>query len=168
MDEDGIDVELDEDGIDVELSGGMNDNKMSISPNIGALADHLKRLSEVKVVGEERGELRTIFENLNFIYIGPIDGHDFEAMIAALNQAKKIKGPKLVHVITKKGKGFREAEKDSVLYHSACAFDRETGIKNNSHTYTDVFSKTITKLAGNNKKIIGITAAMVCGVGLNE
>lgn len=147
----------------------LNDNKMSISPNIGAVAEHLKRLSEIKVEGMERGELRSIFENLNFVYLGPIDGHNFQSLISAFKRAKKIKGPKIIHVLTKKGRGFKVAEDDAVAYHSACTYDPERGIQDNhSYTYTDVFSKTIAKLAAKNKKIIGITAAMVCGVGLNE
>ncbi len=147
----------------------LNDNKMSISPNIGAVAEHLKRLSEVKIEGMERGELRSIFENLNFVYLGPIDGHNFQSLISTFKRAKKIKGPKIIHVLTKKGSGFKVAEDDAAAYHSACTYDPERGVQDNhSYTYTDVFSKTITKLAAKNKKIIGITAAMVCGVGLNE
>lgn len=119
-----------------------------------------------------------LFEGLNFRYFGPIDGHDTENMVRILKDLKKIKGPKLLHVITKKGKGFKPAEEDQTRWHAAPGkFDTETGvviknpnIENQKEPikYQDVFGETIVELAKDNEKIVGITPAMPTGCSLNK
>lgn len=150
----------------------LNDNKMSISPNVGAVARHLQKLSMVRLEGQKPTNIQTIFENLNFKYLGPIDGHDLDQLIDTFSEIKKVHGPLLIHVLTKKGKGFQAAEKKSALFHSAPAFDRESGelIKKNGcpKSYTEIFSETLVELARKNPRLIGITAAMPAGVGLDK
>lgn len=110
------------------------------------------------------------FEELGFQYIGPIDGHNLQALIETLRNIKKLKGPLLVHVITKKGKGYRFAETDPERFHGVPQFDISTGEtkKEKNLTYTDVFGSTILKLAEKDEKIIAITAAMSLGTGLSR
>ena len=114
-----------------------------------------------------------LFESLGFRYFGPIDGHDIEGLVEVLSQLKAIKGPKLLHVITKKGKGLRTAEKHPVTYHAPGLFNAETGAQiKNTHTgqplkYQDVFGHTIVELAKRNTRIVGITPAMPTGCSLN-
>ncbi|MDI3310217.1 MAG: 1-deoxy-D-xylulose-5-phosphate synthase, partial [Thermoanaerobacterium sp.] len=108
------------------------------------------------------------FEEMGFTYLGPIDGHDLDSLIDVLKRAKKMNGPILIHVITKKGKGYVFAEDNPDKFHSAGIFDIGTGeFKKKADTYSDVFGKTLTHLAENNKKIVAITAAMPDGTGLN-
>lgn len=110
-----------------------------------------------------------LFEELGFKYIGPLDGHDTTELIKVMNQAKKMSGPILLHVITKKGKGYTKAEKYPENFHGVGAFDVKTGkvlkLKDRD-TYSDVFGKTILDIATTNKKIVAITAAMPSGTGL--
>lgn len=149
----------------------LNDNEMGIDPNVGALKKYLTSVK--KGVENNLNSLSTsqenIFEALNFSYYGPVDGHDINALIEVLNTLKKIKGPKFLHVITKKGKGLRQAEKDQITYHAPGKFDAKTGdlciekdIKQ-AAKFQDVFGETLVELAENNPNIIGITPAMPTG-----
>jgi len=142
----------------------LNDNEMGIDPNVGALKKYLTSVKKGVDVHK-----KNIFEALNFSYSGPIDGHDLDVLIAELNRLKTIKGPKFLHVITKKGKGLRQAELDQITYHAPGNFDANTGelIVNSSEKlppkYQDVFGETLVELAEKNAKIIGITPAMPTG-----
>lgn len=111
-----------------------------------------------------------IFDDLGFKYIGPLNGHDITTLKNALNQVKKLEGPVLVHVITKKGKGYPPAERNPGLFHGIGKFDVVSGepIKSDDNipTYTEVFGKTLTELAKNDERIVAITAAMPAGTGL--
>ena len=113
-----------------------------------------------------------IFEALNFNYSGPIDGHDFKAIISELERLKTVKGPKFLHVITTKGKGLKQAEADQVKYHAPGKFDAKTGDLAAKPTlvqppkYQDVFGHTLVELAKQNSKIVGITPAMPTGSSL--
>ncbi|MCQ2294492.1 MAG: 1-deoxy-D-xylulose-5-phosphate synthase [Bacteroidales bacterium] len=114
-----------------------------------------------------------LFESLGFRYFGPIDGHDIDHLVEVLSKLKTINGPKLLHVVTKKGKGLRSAEKNPVTYHAPGKFDAETGNQITKSTngeplkYQDVFGRTIIELAEKNPKIVGITPAMPTGCSLN-
>ncbi len=191
---------------DANLTIILNDNCMSIDPNVGALKKYLTDMStsptfnnirndiwqvlgKLKTVGESaRGIAKTIekslksfvldnsnlFEALNLRYFGPIDGHDINHLVKTLNDLKKIPGPKLLHCITKKGKGYTLAEKHQTKWHATGKFDIESGkslaAKSNKKTppkYQDVFGHTIVELANSNKKIVGITPAMPSGSSLN-
>ena len=149
----------------------LNDNEMGIDPNVGALKNYLTSVK--KGNGNRKTSLcdeqDNIFEALNFSYSGPVDGHDIESLIKELNRLKSIKGPKFLHVITKKGKGLRQAEIDQVTYHAPGIFDANTGdLIKGDHLdlppkFQDVFGETLVELAENNDKIIGITPAMPTG-----
>lgn len=114
-----------------------------------------------------------LFEALNIRYFGPVDGHDVELLVKLLGQLKKIPGPKLLHVITKKGKGYHPAEENQTLFHAPGKFDKVTGAQvktgngDDPPRYQDVFGETILELARSNDKIIGITPAMLTGSSLN-
>ena len=142
----------------------LNDNEMGIDPNVGALKLYLTSIKKGKDVHK-----KNIFEALNFSYFGPVDGHDLKALVEVLGELKKIKGPKFLHVITKKGKGLDQAEKDQVTYHAPGEFNAKTGelkIEENLHMppkFQDVFGLTLVELAVLNEKIIGITPAMPTG-----
>ena len=144
----------------------LNDNAIGIDPSVGALKQYLTNVKK----GTQKQD--NIFEALNFEYSGPIDGHDLKALISELKRLKSINGPKFLHVITTKGKGLRQAEKDQVKYHAPGKFDAETGdifTKNNEDLppkYQDVFGHTLLELAKSNKNIIGITPAMPTGSSL--
>ena len=184
----------------------LNDNEMSISPNVGAISRYLNkvRLSDpVQFISDnieeqfkhlpffgdsltpEMERLRegvkrlampkvgAVIEELGFKYFGPIDGHNIEELISTFKQAHKATGPVFVHVSTVKGKGYEIAEKDQVGYHAQSPFSLATGkaIPSNTPTppsYSKVFAHTLTTLAQNNSKIIGITAAMATGTGLDK
>lgn len=179
----------------------LNDNEMSISKNVGAMSEYLYQLrtgetynkikhdiegwlknmdfgSDVlKAIRRLKGSVKylmvptSIFEELGFTYLGPVDGHDVAGLIEVLQAAKKIDGPVLVHVLTKKGKGYKPAEESPNKFHGTGPFDIATGKKIANPTapitYTEVFGKTITELADADKNIIGITAAMPDGTGLS-
>ncbi|PKL91459.1 MAG: 1-deoxy-D-xylulose-5-phosphate synthase [Candidatus Goldiibacteriota bacterium HGW-Goldbacteria-1] len=137
-------------------------------PKIGVPASHvIKHLEEGVKSIFSRG---IIFEDLGFMCYGPIDGHDIELLCFAINNMKMIKGPKLLHVITKKGKGYEPAEKNPTLFHGIGGFDRETGEplkpKICGTAYSKVFSEKLVRLASKNKKIIAIVAAMIEGTNL--
>ncbi len=144
----------------------LNDNAMGIDPSVGALK---KYLTNVKI-GTAKEE--NIFECLNFNYTGPVDGHDLPQLIKELQRLKEIEGPKLLNVITTKGKGLTKAEQNQITYHAPGKFDKQTGelqkklILQEPPKFQDVFGKTLVELAMNNEKIVGITPAMPTGSSL--
>lgn len=176
----------------------LNDNQMFISQRVGVLAGYfaniltangVKKLEEtvLKIASKLKflsfnsikkivRRFKTIlfpgimFEEMGFSYVGPIDGHNINQLIAILVKVKDIKGPVLLHVVTKKGKGYKPAEQDPAKFHGVGPFNIETGkaISLKQITYTEVFSKAIVKLAEDNEKIVAITAAMPDGTGLKE
>ncbi|WP_370407518.1 1-deoxy-D-xylulose-5-phosphate synthase [Tenacibaculum dicentrarchi] len=154
---------------DANLLVILNDNAIGIDPSVGALKDYLTRIKSTRSDIEQHN----IFEALNFEYSGPIDGHNFEELLSELNRLKEVKGPKFLHIITTKGKGLRQAEQDQVKYHAPGKFDKISGDvlpkkKSKFTKFQDVFGKTIIELAHQNKKIVGITPAMLSGSSLNE
>ena len=173
----------------------LNDNEMSISPNVGALNKYLTRLmSAIKEKSnnllDERNPIKKIakaikdntqniltpghlFEEIGFSYHGPIDGHDLQSLNEVLKNLKRKKGPILLHVITKKGKGYKIAEKNPIKYHGVTPFDITTGASDkpklkNSLTYTNIFTKWINYAAQYNENFVAITPAMREGSGLVE
>ena len=145
----------------------LNDNAIGIDPSVGALKNYF-----TKVTLDTAPETDNIFEALNFDYSGPIDGHDLSVLLSELERLKQIEGPKILHVITKKGKGLRQAEEDQVKYHAPGKFDAVTGDLLPKSTdelppkFQDVFGKTMVELASSNEKIVGITPAMPTGSSL--
>ncbi|APG60658.1 1-deoxy-D-xylulose-5-phosphate synthase [Christiangramia salexigens] len=145
----------------------LNDNAIGIDPSVGALKEYLTKAR----VGYKPAR-DNIIEALNFRYFGPVDGHDLEGLLKVLSEMKAIKGPKFLHVITKKGKGLKKAEEDQVKYHAPGKFEPDTGelLKYDTEglplKYQDVFGLTLVELAKNNEKIIGITPAMPTGSSL--
>lgn len=177
----------------------LNDNKMSISPNVGAIDKYLtrlissqkylkirkkgkkilsnssRRLHEIVRRAEEyaKGMITpgTLFEELGFGYYGPIDGHDTKTLVKVLNNLKKVKGPKFLHVVTEKGKGCDFAERDDFSLHAVTPFNPETGEalkKSSSKSFTDVFSEWIVKAGDKDEKLHAITPAMCSGSGLSK
>ncbi len=174
----------------------LNDNDMSISPNVGAFKNYLTRLmtgptvssvrqgakKALNIVPEVRDYARrweehvkgmilpsTFFEEMGFYYAGPIDGHDIDTLVTTLRNLKGIKGPRFLHIVTKKGKGFEPAEDAPIKYHGVSPFNPTTGefgSKAKSRTYTDVFSDWLCDMAAADDKLIGITPAMREGSGL--
>lgn len=144
----------------------LNDNAIGIDPSVGALKKYLTNVKK----GTAKDE--NIFECLNFSYSGPVDGHDINALLTELERLKSIAGPKLLHVITTKGKGLKQAEENQVTYHAPGKFDKTTGdlIKKTTDNlplkYQDIFGHTIVELAKKNAKIVGITPAMPTGSSL--
>ena len=137
----------------------------SLTPEMERVKEGMKRLAVPKV--------GAVIEELGFKYFGPIDGHNLQELIATFKQAHKVTGPVLVHVATVKGKGYEIAEKDQVGYHAQNPFNLATGKGHPASTpkppkYSKVFAHTLTTLAQNNPKIIGITAAMATGTGLDK
>ena len=111
------------------------------------------------------------FEDMGITYLGPVDGHNIKAMVRVIGEAKRVKGPVLVHVITQKGKGYAPAERHPARFHGAEPFDPETGLPRKPRTtanYTDVFSTVMTKLGSRDEKVVAITAAMPDGTGLKR
>src|SRR5262249_42340756 len=112
-----------------------------------------------------------VFEEMGFEYIGPLDGHDLPLMLDVFRHVKQMSGPVLIHLLTTKGKGYNPAEGDARKYHALTPFDPDTGEvlkKSSGETYTSVFAKTLVELANEDKRIVGITAAMPDGTGLNK
>ena len=179
----------------------LNDNEMSISPNVGALSSFLSRKltsrlatrlktdlesflkrSEVgeniwQVLKKSEDSLKSLltpgmlFEALQFEYVGPIPGHHIDTLIETFENVKNVPGPVLVHVLTKKGKGYAPAEKHPDLFHGLGPFDIATGKPKKSPSprppsYTEIFGQTMVRLAREDSKIVGITAAMPAGTGL--
>jgi len=145
----------------------LNDNAIGIDPSVGALKEYLTKVKTDRSLAQNN-----IIKALSFDYSGPIDGHNFKSLLRELKRLKNKKGPKFLHVITTKGKGLSQAEKDQVTYHSPGQFDAKTGeiipknSKGLSPKYQDVFGETIVELARENTKIIGITPAMLSGSSL--
>lgn len=142
----------------LDLTVVLNDNGMSISPNVGAL--------------NTRADLHDFFKALGFAYQGPIDGHDLGVLIPALEKLKAALGPQLLHVKTVKGKGFAAAERDSIKYHRVTGFDPVTGAlpagKPAAPSYTQIFSDWLCDAAEKNPKLVAVTPAMREGSGLAE
>ncbi|WP_109301614.1 1-deoxy-D-xylulose-5-phosphate synthase [Aquimarina sp. AU474] len=145
----------------------LNDNAIGIDPSVGALKEYL---TKAKVGVKPRNN--NIIEALNFDYFGPIDGHDLPKLLTTLEELKTVQGPKLLHIITTKGKGLKQAEENQVTYHAPGKFDASTGNlipKNDAGLppkFQDVFGHTLLELARGNKKIVGITPAMPTGSSL--
>ena len=183
---------------DIDLLVVLNDNDMSISPPVGALNKYLARiltgrqlsmardvarsvLSKMPPVYELARRLEehakgmvvpaTLFEEFGFNYFGPIDGHDLDALVPTLQNLREMHGPVFLHVITRKGQGYKLAEADPVLYHGPGKFDPSQGIKKSSGgkpTYTQVFGDWICDMAALDRRLVGITPAMREGSGLVE
>ena len=179
---------------DINLLVVLNDNDMSISRPVGALNRYLARLmsgrfyAAAKNVGktvlpgpmlelakrlEEHAKgmvvPATMFEEFGFNYIGPIDGHDLESLVPTLQNLKNLKGPQFLHVVTKKGQGYKLAEADPVLYHGPGKFNPAEGIRPGAAgklTYTQVFGDWLCDMAAADKRLIGITPAMCGGSGM--
>ena len=182
---------------DINMLVVLNDNDMSISPPVGALNRYLARLMSGKFYAAARNvgksvlpqpmlELArkfeehakgmivpaTMFEEFGFNYIGPIDGHDLESLIPTLQNIKNLKGPQFLHVVTKKGQGYKLAEADPILYHGPGMFNPAEGIKPAvtpaKKTYTQVFGEWLCDMAAADEKLVGITPAMREGSGMVE
>ena len=179
---------------DINLLVILNDNDMSISPPVGALNRYLARLmsgqfyAKAKNVGKSmlpapmlelakrleehaKGMVvpATMFEEFGFNYIGPIDGHDLDSLIPTLQNLKNLKGPQFLHVVTKKGQGYKLAEADPVLYHGPGKFNPAEGIKpakSGKQTYTQVFGEWLCDMARQDQALVGITPAMREGSGM--
>jgi 1-deoxy-D-xylulose-5-phosphate synthase len=142
----------------------LNDNAIGIDPSVGALKRHLNRKKQ-GLPGAD-----TFFESLNLTYSGPVDGHDLPAVLEALKSLRGKGGPRLLHLITTKGKGLRQAEENQIVYHAPGKFDKDTGelIRKEKDIalgpkYQDVFGHTLVTLAEQNPKVVGITPAMPTG-----
>jgi 1-deoxy-D-xylulose-5-phosphate synthase len=181
---------------DINLLVILNDNDMSISPPVGALNRYFARLMSGKFYAAARNVGKsvlpgpmleiarkleehakgmivpaTMFEEFGFNYIGPIDGHDLESLVPTLQNLKGLKGPQFLHVVTKKGQGYKLAEADPVLYHGPGKFNPAEGIKPaaaGKKTYTQVFGDWLCDMAAQDKRLIGITPAMREGSGMVE
>ncbi len=175
----------------------LNDNEMSISPNVGAMTNYLTRIlsgrvySTVREGGKKllqqmppmwelarrteehvKGMIApgTLFEELGINYFGPVDGHDLQGLVKTLRNLREHKGPRLLHVVTRKGKGYAPAEEDPVGYHAVPKFDLDKGVVSSKSptkvTYTHVFSDWICDMAAEDKRLMAITPAMREGSGL--
>ena len=184
--------------IDANLLVILNDNDMSISPPVGAMNNYLTKILSSKLYSSVREESKkalsrmpsvwelarrteehmkgmivpgTLFEELGFNYIGPIDGHDLDMLVSTLENLKNISGPRFLHIVTKKGKGYPPAEKDPLAYHGVPAFDpgKDSLPKSapSPHpTYTEVFGNWLCDMAEQDERLLGITPAMREGSGL--
>lgn len=148
----------------------LNDNKMSISPATGAMFEYLSKLSDVAPDDRGRRGISTIFEKMGIKYYGPVDGHDFKQLIAHFEELKTIKGPKLLHVLTQKGKGVNYMEVDKAKWHEHAAFEMHTGQPTapKSPTIEGIAMETLMQLAEKDPAIVGITAAMPAGTNLQK
>ncbi|MBI5699581.1 1-deoxy-D-xylulose-5-phosphate synthase [Candidatus Saganbacteria bacterium] len=194
------------DGLKNNLIVILNDNEMSISKNVGAIANYLTQFTTSGAYSDLRDRIEkvvkriprygvslfeaarrlkdrtkhivldfkvdVIFEELGFKYFGPIDGHNIPLIMSTLEHAKEIPGGVLIHVLTKKGKGYKPAEQDPTRFHGTGPYDIATGKPTNggskSLTYTQVFGRTMVRLAEENPKLVAVTAAMIDGTGLEE
>ena len=179
----------------------LNDNNMSISPNVGAMKEYLlsittsKRYNRLKnkvwnamsgMPGLRRGiqnfgnvvkqsilKQSNLFESLNFRYFGPVDGHDLKSLVRVLEDLRHIPGPKLLHVLTRKGKGYKPAECNSPIWHAPGRFNPETGEllvnpgDNKPDRYQDVFGYTLLELAKLDERVVGVTPAMLTGSSMD-
>ena len=180
----------------------LNDNEMSISPNVGALSSFLSRkmtsksfirfkkdtesiLGYVPGIGKELVNIAKraeesikgfmtpgmLFEGFGFDYFGPIDGHNIDEMVETLQNVAQIDGPVLLHVMTKKGKGYEPAEQNQPKFHGVGPFNSATGVVNGSSSavsYTKIFGDTLIELANKDERVVAITAAMAEGTGLTD
>jgi 1-deoxy-D-xylulose-5-phosphate synthase len=184
--------------MDANLLVILNDNDMSISRPVGALNNYLAKLmsgrfyaamrrgSEKVLKGmppvlefAKRAEEHvkgmvtpgTLFEEFGFNYIGPIDGHDLNALLDTLGNIRKLEGPQFLHIVTQKGRGYTLAEEDCLLYHGVSKFDRTQGVvakESGKPTYTQVFGQWLCDMAGQDERMVGITPAMCEGSGMTE
>lgn len=182
--------------MDANLLVILNDNDMSISPPVGALNHYLAKLMSGRfyAIARRAGEKMlgvvppmlelakraeehvkgmvtpsTLFEEFGFNYIGPIDGHDLDILLSTLSNIKQLDGPQFLHVVTRKGKGYKQAEEDPVLYHGVGKFEPEQGIVAKSSAkpaYTQIFGDWLCDMAARDPRLIGITPAMREGSGL--
>jgi 1-deoxy-D-xylulose-5-phosphate synthase len=182
--------------MDANLLVILNDNDMSISPNVGAMSSYLARILSGKVYSHMREGSKTVlstippmwelakrveehmkgmvmpstlFEELGFNYFGPVDGHNLHALIRMLRNLRGRKGPRFLHVVTRKGKGYEPAEGDPCVYHGVTPFDPATGKmekKPSGKTYTQVFGEWLCDMAARDVRLVGITPAMREGSGL--
>ena len=181
----------------------LNDNEMSIAPNVGAIHNYLSKIRAGRTFAKAKDELEqlikkvpaiggklaktaervkdslkyllfsgVLFEELGFKYFGPIDGHNIPLMIETFRMAEQIDGPTMVHVITRKGKGYEPAEKDSYTWHGISPYKIESGevlkVVGQQPWYSDIFAKTLIELAEHDNRIVGVTAAMPSGTGLSK
>ena len=185
--------------LDIDLTVILNDNDMSISENVGALSNYFARVLSGRFYAQLREGSKkvlrpmptvwelarrseehmkgmvlpgTMFEEMGFNYIGPIDGHDVKALVSTLRNIKKLKGPQFLHVATRKGKGYAPAEADPIKWHGPGPFDPQTGTifkeKATGPSYTQVFGAWLCEMAERDPRIVGITPAMREGSGLVE
>ena len=186
--------------IDTEMLVVLNDNDMSISPNVGGLSKYLARLLSGRFYSSMRENSKkilsktpvmkrfarraeehtkgmiipsaTLFEEMGFVYYGPVDGHDVIELVKILENIKDINGSKFLHVVTQKGKGYKPAEEDPIEYHAVSKFDLEAGVDKyktpSSSTYTQVFGEWLCDMAAHDENLIGITPAMREGSGMVE
>ena len=184
--------------IDANLLVILNDNDMAISPNVGAMNNYFTKIISSKLYSSVREESKkvlsglpsvwelakkteehvkgmivpgTLFEELGFNYIGPIDGHDVDMLVDTLKAVKELSGPVFLHIVTKKGKGYEPAEKDPLAYHGVPAFDRSKDCLPKSApsphpTYTQVFGSWLCDMAEKDQRLLGITPAMREGSGM--
>ena len=184
--------------IDANLLVILNDNDMSISPPVGAMSNYLTKILSSRLYSSMREVSKkvlskmppmwelarrteehikgmvipgTLFEELGFNYIGPIDGHDIEMLVSTLENLKHINGPRFLHIVTKKGKGYPPAEKDPLAYHGVPAFDHTLDHLPKSApaphpTYTEIFGQWLCDMAAQDSRLLGITPAMREGSGL--
>ena len=186
---------------DRDLVVVLNDNEMSISPNVGAMSKYLTRVATNPIYNRLRDEFKNLiqkapgslgpavenlvtkfeegaksiltpgvlFEELGFRYFGPVDGHDLDALVDTFSSVRKMNGPRLVHVLTRKGKGYMQAEENPVVWHGATPFDKISGEmakkKGGNPAYTAVFGKGLVELGAAQPKMAVITAAMPGGTG---
>jgi 1-deoxy-D-xylulose-5-phosphate synthase len=184
--------------MDVDLLVILNDNEMSISPPVGALTNYLARLLSGRIYASARRasehllkrvpgawELArraeehvkgmvtpsTLFEEFGFNYIGPIDGHDLDALVPTLANIKKLKGPQFLHVITRKGQGYKLAEDDPIAYHGPGKFNPAEGLQKTAGgrpTYSQIFGQWLCEMAERDPRLVAITPAMREGSGMVE
>jgi 1-deoxy-D-xylulose-5-phosphate synthase len=182
--------------MDADILVVLNDNDMSISPNVGAMSNYLARVLSGKVYSSMREGSKTVlstippvwefakraeehmkgmimpgtlFEEMGFHYYGPIDGHDVNTLVRTLQNLQRMKGPRFLHVVTRKGKGYEPAEGDPLAYHGVTPFEPTTGKmekKPSGKSYTHVFSDWLCDMAARDVRLIGITPAMREGSGL--
>ncbi|MFN3396151.1 MAG: 1-deoxy-D-xylulose-5-phosphate synthase [Thermodesulfovibrionales bacterium] len=192
----------------------LNDNEMSISPNVGALSSYLNRIltstfykrfkketkaflegipkigqSVARIAQRAEGSMKGfflpggLFEDMGFDYLGPIDGHDIDLLIETLNNVKDVQEPTIIHVVTKKGKGYKFSEEDPCIYHGVGPFEVSEGVRGSrplagmdyeypstklEMTFSEAFGHVITEMAERDERIVAITAAMKEGTGLNS
>jgi 1-deoxy-D-xylulose-5-phosphate synthase len=180
----------------------LNDNDMSISPNVGALSSFFSRrltsdffvrmkretehlLDSIPKIGKDLRRLAKkieesikgfitpgiLFEAFGFDYVGPVDGHNLEELVTMLDNASRMDGPILVHVVTQKGKGYGPAQENPSLFHGVGPFDRKTGIVSKVSgppSYTSIFGDTLVRMAEQDKRVVAISAAMLEGTGLKS